>query len=151
MSESTKPVKLLDKAPDMLRAAKALIDGGSGVEKAAKAVGFKDGPQYYYYARRFGVESPALDSEKRDAEIAKLNSQIRESNANTSMPEISENAQITTEIYKKISDLQSFMVNELAGSIKALCAGIESAAGAVSSDSKNRPSIIIYIQEVNIQ
>lgn len=150
MSESTKPAKLLDRAPEMLREAKALIDKGLSVDKAAKSAGFKDGQQYYYYARRFGVESPALDSEKRDAEIDEINRQTRENDAVPPNPELNDSAQLATEIYKKISDLQAYMVNELAGSIKALCAGIETAATVVSTDGKDRPHIIIYIQEVNI-
>lgn len=153
MSESTKPAKLLDRAPEMLREAKALIDKGLSVDKAAKSAGFKDGQQYYYYARRFGVESPALDSEKRDAEIAEINRKVRaEINVDPQedpQPDESKQASIA-EIREKIGALQAYIVNEFAGSIKALCAGIEAAATAVSADSKDRPHIIIYIQEVNI-
>jgi len=143
---------MLDLAPKLLRKARELIASGMTVEEASEKAGFTNAPQYYYYARRFGVESPALDSEKRDAEIEEQNRRVRagEKSAEELIDEYDEQTnrrpEESSDVPERLKELETYIKSELAGTIKALCVGVEAAA---TNASEKKLHITINIQEVS--
>ena len=144
---------MLDRAPEVLRKAKKLIASGMTVEEASVKSGFASAAQYYYYARRFGVESPALDSEKRDAEIEEQNRRVRagEKSAEELIEEYDKQTngrpEESSDVPERLKELETYIKTELAGTIKALCIGVEAAA---TNASEKQLHITINIQEVSV-
>ena len=136
---------MLDLAPKLLRKARELIASGATVEEASEKAGFTNAAQYYYYAKRFGVESPALDSEKRDAEIAEQNRRVREGEMEAQ--KLTTHSDDPKAIDVRLKELETYIRTELADTIKALCVGVEAAA---TNASEKQLHITINIQEVSV-